>query len=185
MTSLNRPARLNRSVLALCGLVLLAAGGFAVTAYFMRWSRPLVPGTALPPTWVLVVAAGGAVVLGLLCVGWLVAQLNRKPKTTTWQLGSTSGRGRTTLPGTVAVQPFTDEVGGYPEVRSVDARMTGRPASPLLVLLIRVNQDADLGEVRRRINDEGLPRLREALELPELPARVEFRCTAKTGPRIR
>ncbi|ALG06043.1 hypothetical protein [Kibdelosporangium phytohabitans] len=185
MSSLNRPARLNRSVLALCGLVLLAAGGFAVFAYFMRWSRPLVPGTALPPTWVLVVTAAAAVIIGLLCVGWLGAQLNRKPKTTTWRLTSPSRRGRTTLPGTVAVQPFADEVLGYPEVRSVDARVTGKPASPLLVLLIRVNQDAELAEVRRRINDDSLPRLRQALELPELAVRTEFRCTAKAGPRIR
>lgn len=178
MSSLNRPARLNRSVLALCGLALLAAGGFAVAAYFMHWSRPLVPGTALPPKWVLVVTAGGAAVVGLLCVGWLVAQLNRRPKTTTWRLASESGRGRTTLPGAVAVQPFVDEVLGYGGVRSVDARMTGKPAAPLLVLLVRVRNDVEFAEIRRRINEDGLPRLRQALELPELAVRAEFRCTA-------
>nr|WP_042190709.1 hypothetical protein [Kibdelosporangium sp. MJ126-NF4]CEL19528.1 hypothetical protein [Kibdelosporangium sp. MJ126-NF4]CTQ94672.1 hypothetical protein [Kibdelosporangium sp. MJ126-NF4] len=184
MSSLNRPARLNRSVLALCGLVLLAAGGLALAAHFMGRSTPLIPGTTLPPTWVLVVIAVGTALAGLLCVGWLGAQLNRKPKTTTWRLTSTTGRGHTTLPGAVAVEPFAAEVHGYPGVHTVDARMTGKPDSPLLVLLIRANQDADLADIRRRINDDGLPRLRQALELPELKVRAEFRCTTKTGPRI-
>ncbi|SFW70882.1 hypothetical protein [Amycolatopsis australiensis] len=74
MTNLNRPARLNRTLLGLLGVSLLAAGGFALATHFRRLAvadpaAPLVPGTAAPPTWVWYVTAAVAVVLGLLACG--------------------------------------------------------------------------------------------------------------------
>ena len=84
MASLNRPARLNRTLLAVAGLLLLAAGAFAITTAYgwlplLDRDRPLVPGTQLPPTWVLFVVVVGAVVLGLLVLRWLGAQALRRP----------------------------------------------------------------------------------------------------------
>ncbi|KAA9166307.1 alkaline shock response membrane anchor protein AmaP [Amycolatopsis acidicola] len=189
MASLNRPARLNRTLLALIGLVLLAAGAFLVTTYY-GWlrlidrERPLVPGTELPPTWVLYVVAAGAVVLGLLFLSWLSAQALRRPKTSTWRWESVESQGRTDLAASVAVAPFEGEVGGYLGVQSADAVLSGSQDRPTLLVKVTAEPEADLTAVRERIVTDGVPRLKQALDLDELPTVVEF-AFADTGARVR
>lgn len=190
MTTLNRPARLNRGLLAILGITGLAAGGFAVATHFGRLSvidpdSTLVPGTGTPPTWVLYTAAAVAVVLGLLLLRWLLAQLARKPKTHTWHLETDPATGRTELPAATAISPFTTEVGAYPGVHSAHATLAGTPDAPAVALVISVEQDGDLTAIRHRIDTDGLPRLRQALDLDALPTTIEFRFSTKTGARAR
>jgi len=174
----------NRVLLFLCGSVLLGAGGFAVVAHLGRVpgldaGAPLVPGAELPPTWVLVVTAVVAVVLALLCLRWLLAQVPRTPATT-WRWAG--DHGTTRMSTSVATAPLAEEISGYPGVRKVEAALTGPHTAPRLALVVRAHGDADVREIRRRIDGEGLPRLREALESPELMATVEFRLAASTAP---
>jgi len=81
----NRPARLNRTLIAVLGLLLMTAGALPAAIRF-HWlpalgaDRPLVPGTALPPAWVLYAAAAAGIVLALAGLRWLAAQLVRKPR---------------------------------------------------------------------------------------------------------
>ncbi|MFD9702357.1 alkaline shock response membrane anchor protein AmaP [Lentzea sp. NPDC059081] len=179
---------MNRFLLGLLGLVLLLAGGAAVAVHFGVVPRvdrdaALVPGTALPPTWVLVVVAAAAVVLALLCLRWLLAQVPRR-KVASWRWAEEAGATR--LSSSTAAAPFAEEVAAYPGVRKVDAELTGPRTAPNLALVVRAHGDADLRGIRRRIDDEGLPRLREALETPDLRATVEFRvAAAKAGARVR
>ncbi|GLY38090.1 hypothetical protein Amsp01_041140 [Amycolatopsis sp. NBRC 101858] len=188
--SLNRPARLNRALLALFGLVLLAAGGFAVTAHFGQLSlvaadSALAPGTAPPPAWVWYVVAAGAIILGLLLLRWLAAQLTRKPKTHTWRFETDPGSGRTELAAGVAVAPFLTEVETYPGVHSAHATLAGTRDDPALALVLAVEQDGDPTAIRERLETHGLPRLRQALDLDTVPATIEFRFTTKAGARAR
>lgn len=178
---------MNRFLLGLLGLLLLIAGGAAVVLHFgfvPRIDRDavLVPGTALPPTWVLVVIAAAAVVIGLLCLRWLIAQVPRR-KVATWRWADDAGATRITT--ATAAAPFAEEITSYPGVRKVEAALTGPHTAPRLALVVRAHGDADLRGIRRRIDDEGLPRLREALGTPDLHATVEFRMTStKTGARV-
>jgi hypothetical protein len=187
MTSLNRPARLNRSLLAIVGIVLLAAGGFTLATHF-GWLRvldpaaPLVPGTDAPPTWVLVITAAVAIIFGLLCLRWLAAQLTRRPKTHTWRLERDPAHGRTDLAARTATEPFTDEISTYPGVHAARATLAGTQEAPVLALVISAEQDADLTEIRHRLDTHGLPRLRQALDLASLPVTLEFRFTTTTPP---
>ncbi|MEU7788976.1 alkaline shock response membrane anchor protein AmaP [Amycolatopsis sp. NPDC049159] len=190
MTNLNRPARLNRLLLGLFGLVLLAAGGFAVATHFGRLgvldpASPLVPGTAGPPTWVLYVAAASALVLGLLVLRWLLAQLARRPRTQIWRFETDPEHGRTELTADAAVVPFAEELRAYPGVHGARATLAGPRTDPGLALVISVAQDGDPARIRERVETEGLPRLRQALDLDELPVAVEFRFSSATGPRAR
>jgi hypothetical protein len=190
MTGHNRPARLNRTLLGLLGLVLLAAGGFAVATHFGKLTvlppdSPLVPGTGNPPIWALYVAAAAAVIVGLLLLRWLIAQLTRKPKTRTWRFESDPDTGRTELAASTAIAPFVDEVKTYPGVHAAHATLAGSRDDPAVALVISAEQDGDLTAIRHRLDNEGLPRLREALDLDELPVAVEFRFTAKTAARAR
>ncbi len=188
MTSFNRPARLNRTLLALIGLVLLAAGGFAVATHFgtlpvLAPDSPLVPGTGTPPTWALYAAAAVAIVLGLLLLRWLLAQPARKPKSHTWRFESDPGAGRTELAASTAIQPFLAEVTTYPGVHAAHATLAGTRENPAVALVLSAEQNGDVTAIRDRIEAEGLPRLRQALDLDALPTAVEFRFSAKTGAR--
>ncbi|HVV07741.1 alkaline shock response membrane anchor protein AmaP [Amycolatopsis sp.] len=189
MASLNRPARLNRTLLAFFGVVLLAAGAFAITTSY-GWLRlidreqPLVPGSELPPIWVLWLVAVVAVVLGLLFLWWLSAQALRRPKTSAWRWESAESRGSTNLAASVATEPFAGEVGRYRGVASADAVLSGNQDSPTLLVTVTAEPDADLTAVRERIATLGVPRLKEALDLTDLPTVVEFRF-ADTGTRVR
>jgi hypothetical protein len=173
-------ARLNRGLLALLGVVFLAAGVFGLAAHFGRLTvvKPtarVLPHQGQPHTWVLYTVAAAAILVGLLCLRWLAAQLAVRPRARTWQLETDPSRGRTELGTGVAVAPFTEEVTGYPGVRSVRAALTGTHRDPALSVTISAATDADLTAIRARLAAEGLPRLREALELDGLPAAVEFR----------
>ncbi|MGW4057608.1 alkaline shock response membrane anchor protein AmaP [Amycolatopsis sp. NPDC004747] len=190
MSSLNRPARLNRTLLTLIGLLLLAAGGFAVATHFgklrlLAADTPLVPGTARPPGWVWYVVAASAVIAGLLLLRWLAAQLARTPKTHTWRFGTEPDRGTTELAPGTAVEPFLAEVRTYPGVHAAHATLTGSRDAPALVLVLGAEQDGELSTIRNRLDTHGLPRLRQALDLDTLPVTIEFRFTTSTGPRIR
>ncbi|MGW6446885.1 alkaline shock response membrane anchor protein AmaP [Lentzea sp. NPDC055074] len=174
---------MNRFVLGLLGLVLLLAGGLAVAVHFgvvpqVDRGASLLPGTALPPAWVLWVVAAVAVVLALVCLRWLAAQVPRR-KVESWRWVDEAGATR--ISTATATEPFAEEITHYPGVRKVEAELTGPHTAPRLALVVRAHGDADLRGIRRRIDDEGLPRLREALGTPDLHATVEFRMTSSKG----
>ncbi|WP_040809714.1 hypothetical protein [Nocardia concava] len=183
-SSLNKPARLNRALLALAGLTLLAVGGYALAAFDSRlpWVRsgdPVTPGIAAPPTWVLVVIAIAAVVIGLGCLRWVAAQLRRVPKAVAWELSDPAAAGGTTLSSAVAARAVAADIEGYPEVGAATAVLSGPGGEPELYLIVTAAAGADLTALRRRILGEAVPRLREALAVPVIPVSMEFRLADK------
>ncbi|NIJ10649.1 hypothetical protein FHU38_000993 [Saccharomonospora amisosensis] len=189
MKSVNRPSRLNRSLLAVVGAVLVAGGGVALSTYF-GWSglfeptAPLVPGTQQPPTWALYVTAAVAVLVAVACLLWLAAQFTREPRTRTWHLETDPARGHTDIAPGTAVEPLVHDIVSYPGVHTADATLAGNRESPLLSLVVTTEQDADLTAVREQIAAHGLPRLRQALDLSTLPAVLEFRVAGPAGSRV-
>ncbi|MEC3953572.1 alkaline shock response membrane anchor protein AmaP [Nocardia sp. CDC153] len=182
--SLNRPARLNRALLALAGLVLLAGGGYALAAFGGRlpWvdgRDPVTPGTAAPPTWVLVLIVIAAAVIGLCCLRWVAAQLRRVPKAVDWELAGPEVAGSTTLSSAVAARAVAADIEGYPEVGSVSAVLSGPGRAPELYVIVTAAAGADLTALRRRILGEAVPRLREALAVGVMPVTMEFRLSDK------
>jgi hypothetical protein len=186
MTSPNRPARLNRALLALFGVVLLAAGGFTVATHYRRLKvidpdSALVHGTGKPPTWALYLIVAVAVIVGLLCLRWLAAQLVHRPRPQIWRFEDDIATGRTELGTTTAIAPFVDEVKTYPGVSTAAATLSGSRTSPAVALVISAEQDGDLTEIRHRLDTHGLPRLTQALDLGSPKVTVEFRFTTKTA----
>lgn len=186
---MNRPAALNRVLLAVFGLLLMAAGAVPAAIRFRRPpvlgdDRPLVPGTALPPTWVLYVIAAAGIVVALAGLRWLAAQVARKPRARVWRFESDPDAGGTELATTAAVVPFAEELRDYPGVHAATASLAGTRDDPALVVVVSVEQDGDPTEIRDRIRTEGVPRLCQALDLDNLPTRIEFRFTTSTGARV-
>ena len=183
MTAVNRPARLNRTLLALLGALLLAVC-VAVALVFLDLVRPLDPGAPVlpaagpPPPWTPVAMAAAGVVLGLLALRWLLAQFARGPKPQTWRLDD--GIGVTRYTPTIAMTPFIDEVDALPAVRAAHAALGGTSDAPTLAVVITAEPRADLREIRQRLAADALPRLRQALDLEALPVTVEFRFSTTT-----
>ncbi|MGI5220746.1 alkaline shock response membrane anchor protein AmaP [Nocardia sp. CA-290969] len=179
MAYANRPARLNRTLLALLGAALVAAGALALAAWAGWLGRvdpgtPLVPGTAAPPTWVFWVVITGAAILGLLCLRWLLAQFFRMPKPEAWRMETEGSAGRTVLSSRTAASALTADIESFGEVRAAEAWLAGPRATPELHLVVTAEPDADIARLRARIHDEAVPRLCRALEIGELPVRLEL-----------
>jgi hypothetical protein len=189
----NRPARLNRVVLALLGLVALAAGVFAVlrgtgvlaTVLPVPADEPVLAAELTPPAWVPWVAAAVAIVVGLLALRWLIAQAIRSPGSSDWQLARDPHAGRTYIDSDVAAAPVAEEITEYPGVESATARLTGPRQRPRLYLRVSTDHRADISDLRHRIDDDAIPRLVQALDLPGLPADVLLRLDAGSGSRTR
>jgi len=184
----SRPARLNRLLLGIFGLLLAAVGGLAVAAHFGRLDgvdarTAVVPDHPAPPSWVLWAIVAAAIVAGLGCLRWLSAQLPRTPRAGRWHAG-TPDSGGTTLDTATACAPLAADIEAYDGVRAAKARLSGPGRGPGLYLLVTASPDVDVTALRDRIRTHALPRLRQALELETLPVRMELHL-AGNGPRLR
>lgn len=185
---MNKPAILNRLLLAVLGSALLVGGGVTLAAHQGRLPRidpatSLTSGPVPPPDWVLWLVIAGCVGLGLMCLRWLAAQAFRGPARMAWRHRTESGR--TTVDTTSIAAPVSRDVESYLGVRSASARISGSDELPALTLWITVDQDTDLSHVCRRVGEHAVPRLAAAMEVAEIPVRVEFRLTTRTGARVR
>jgi hypothetical protein len=179
MKTPNRPARLNRALLAITGVLLLAAGAFELTAG-SGLIRQVGKDQALtflgdrPQDWVRYAVLAAAIVIGLAALRWLAAQAARRPRTSLWRLTAGPGHGVTVLHADTAAAPLAADVEGYDGVRSAAAWLVGARHSPALYLRVRTEYDTDLSALRRQIRDHAVPRLRGALELQSLPAAIHL-----------
>ena len=186
----NRPARLNRAVLGILGLLILAAAAFvllvgtgilrAVLPIPARRTAPRRPVT--PPPWVPWAVAAVAIIVGLLALRWLIAQTIRRPRTGTWQLAPDTSAGTTHIDSDTAAAPLADEITDYPGVHSATARLTGPRQHPRLYLRVSTDDRADISDLRHRIDTEAIPHLIQALDLPDLPADLLLRLDAAAVP---
>lgn len=189
MASPNRPARLNRTLLLLVAIVLLAAAAFTLLTAFgvvtvLGADDTLTPTSLSPPDWVAYVTLVVAVVVGLLALRWLLAQTQRRAKTGTWRMEADPAGGATRIDAQAAIEPLVDEVENYPGVHRASARLAGTAARPMLYLTVGTEDAADITDVRRRIDTDAVPRLRQALDLPALPAEILFRLDDARSARL-
>jgi hypothetical protein len=196
----NRPAALNRSLLSLVGLILLLGGAFVLAAGLgllpSRLGPVTLPGRAaslLPagltlPWWASWATVVVAAVVALLCLRWLVAQLSRRPATQTWRLtrhraatGETEQpAGTTRMDAAAAAAAVAADVESYTGVDRASAVLSGDRSHPELHLTVATTDDADVRDLRHRIDTHALPRLRQALELDSLPAELLLRVGVAT-----
>lgn len=189
----NRPARLNRTVLVLLGLLCLAVGGAVLLVGTgllgdllpVQADAPLLPLGLVLAAWLPAVVAAVAIIIGLLALRWLAAQPIRRPPSSIWQLSPDTRTGTTHIDSNAAARPLADEVEDYPGVRSATARLTGPRPHPHLHLRVSADDHADISDLRRRIDDDAIPHLAHALNLPALPADMLLRLVNAGGTRTR
>ncbi len=189
----NPPSRLNRSLLAVVGLLLLAAGATVLTIGLGPLpAAPLGigPDTALLPTqptlegWEPYAAAAAGTLLGLLALRWLLAQARRRPPDSIWHLDrSPTAPGSTALPTSAAAAAIAHDITTYRGVDTATATLAGSHSAPTVHLDVAIETRASVADLRHRITTEALPRLRTALQLDQLPAQLVLRLDAHDGTR--
>ncbi|MDL4821959.1 alkaline shock response membrane anchor protein AmaP [Actinomadura opuntiae] len=178
-----RPAHLNRTGLVVVGALMVAAGGVG----FARGLGVFGDGRATGPVfsatvrryaadhgWFWPAVAAALIVLALLGLAWLLAQ-GRSGRLPGLAMEPDPSGGRTRLSGRAVTDALESEVREYPGVRTVRARLLGSSRRPELRLNVAYGRRADPADLRRRIEEEGMPRLAAALGREAVPAVVRLR----------
>ena len=189
----NQPARLNRAVLAVLGVLTLAAGLFVllVGTGMLRALVPVPPDAPLIPanrtlqSWVPWAVVPAAIIVAVLALRWLIAQTIRRPGSSDWQLAPDTRHGSTHIDSDAAAEPLREEIAEYPGVLSATAHLTGPKQYPQLHLRVTTDDRADITELCRQIDTEAIPRLTRALDLPALSADLLLRLGTTSGVRAR
>ena len=176
----------NRVVLALIGLVLLAAGVGGLLLSFILIAHgtglwlvvpDLVVEFATSTWWLPWAVAAAAVVVALLGLWWLLAQFR-----VDWpsQLDLTGDRpdGTTTLAVGALTDAVEDDAASIRGVTDASASLRSQPTRRL-DLTVDLAAFADLGEVRRRLEQQTVARTRQVIDQPNLPIRIELRPTRR------
>lgn len=174
----------------LLGILLLAAGAYGAARGFGAFGDEAADDAVLTDAarsfvdrneqWLWPVAAGLAVLVAWLGWRWLRRQLVGT-RVARLDLSERAG-GPTFVQAAPAAAALGRDVESCPGVRAASARFLRDGARPEVALSVEVDDAAEVTVVERRIEDEAIPRLRQALEVDDLDARVRYRFAA-TGSR--
>ena len=183
-----RTARGNRLGLVIVGVILLAAGAFALV-------RGLGLATRLPPgepvvsaaerrmahtaPWFWWAAAVVAVIVLLLALRWLLVQ-GRSSRITTLRLDG-GADGDTRMPSRAITRAVEHDVTETPGVVRAHAALVGSRSRPTLRLDLTADDRADWPRLRQDVAGRVRDDLAASLELDELPTIVRVRMAAHGG----
>lgn len=188
------PDRLNRLLLVLVSLALLALGAYGLARGYDAFGadqadEPLLVepvrnwvGRNGNVFWPLVFVV--SVVLAYLSLRWLVAQFS-SPRLTEIDLTGDSSNGSTRLRAAGAAQALAEDIEGYREVSSATARVVSDGERPEVDVKVEVHDDADLPALRDKIEEQALPRFSRALEVPAVTANVVMHLVGPSERAVR
>lgn len=178
-----RTSHVNRTGLAIVGVLLLAAGVLALLRALDV--APGVLGAAGAPVtdqatrdfaaeqgWFWPVLAAVLVIVALLALWWLSAQTRADALRTIRLDAGPDGTSR--MPASAASGALAEDLGRSPYVTQVRAGYQGSANRPHLDLAVTMDPAADPQAVRERL-DAALDRQRRALEAPDLSTMVHLR----------
>ncbi len=187
------PDGLNRTVLTILALLLIAAGAYGLARGYGAFGdeqaadpvlgddvRDFVSDNA---NWFWPVAAVLSLLLAWLGLRWLVAQMST-PAVSHLPVRS-DGPGHTRLVATGAASALARDIEDYPGVRGARARIVSDHPSPEVEITVDVHDDADTVDVRRRIEEHALARFVTALEIQEVRPKLHFRLAEPAGRSVR
>lgn len=191
--SFRRSGGASRTLLLVLGLVLVAAGGAALSRALRVWDNTAGAGSRARSTLplltpdvssfvhrhgALIWPVAAAVGLLLALVGYLLlrAQLRTRPaKTRQVDLTDDPADGVTRVPTGVVTQAFVDDLASVPGVEDAGAQLRGDPARPLVDITLDVEDDADVDRVLSDVERGPLASLRSAFDLVPAHTAVEVR----------
>jgi len=182
--------RLNRVLLTILGVLLLAAGIYTL---LRSWGAlgdaaaddPLFTSAARDwvdrnQDWFWPVMAGVSTLIALLALRWLLAQL-RTDRPGNSDLAWSTASGRTRIRAGAIADAVSDDIESDPGVERATVRMVGDEQHPELHLYIDARDDASLAEIRDHLETHAIPHLQSALELDDVAAHARFRLVEPSG----
>jgi hypothetical protein len=170
----------NRTVLGLLGLVLLAAGGLGLALSFGAFGdsgQPLLPqgmrDYAQDQSWFWWAVAAACLVVALLGLRWLFAQL-ATDRVGRIDLTTDDRDGLTTVHGSALTDAVEAEAENLRGVVGASAHLLDRRGRRL-TLTVDLAEYADIAEVRDSLEDRVVAHARQAVDDPALPVDVELR----------
>ena len=186
------PDRLNRTVLTVLALLLLAAGAYGLARGYGAFGDdqahdPVLGGDVRDfvsdnANWFWPAAAVVSLLVAWVGLRWLVAQIS-SPAVSHLPVRS-DGPGHTELQATGAASALAGDIEAYPGVGAARARIVSDHPSPEVEITVDVHDDADVPALRRRIEEHALERFRTALELQELRSQVHIRLAERAGRTV-
>lgn len=182
-----------RGTLAVLGLLLLLAGGAALSRSLRIWDSTAGAGSSKRSTLPVLtpdvtsfvhqhgnviypVAAVVGLLLALLGYRLLRAQLRTRPaKTHQVDLTDDPAGGVTRISTSVVNEAFVDDLASVPGVEEATAEMRGDPARPLIDITLDITDDADVERVLEQVESGPLASLRSAFDLHPAHTAVEVR----------
>lgn len=173
--------RVNRAVLIVLGLLLLAAGVFGLLLGLGVLGEFQADRTVIDPAvndvartgWFWPVLGVAALLVAAFSAWWLVVQA-RTDRLARVRLDDDRQTGRTVLDGNAITRAVQDEVADLAGVTRASAHLSGSSSTPRLHLRVTLDGRVDPGDVHRAVTGRVLPHLRQALELERLPTRIEL-----------
>ena len=175
-----RVNKVNRTVEALLGLVMLAAGALGLAVSFGAFGDgdgPLLPqgmrDVAKEQPWFWWVVAAGCLLLALLGLLWLLAQL-RTDRVSRMDLTTDDREGLTTVHTRALADAVESETESVRGVAGASASVIDRKGRRL-TLTVDLTEYADIPEIRRTLEDRIVAHARQAIDDPGLPVDIELR----------
>ena len=177
--------RVNRTVIALLGLLLLAAGAYGLLRGFgvfgdAQSGDPLLTNGITgfvsdtePWFWVAVFVV--AVVVAVLAARWLKEQLAPSPSLSSLNVSTGDGSGRSKLDTSAVNAAVARDIEADPDVNGARVRVVPHGSAIGLDVRAVVADHGDVHAVRRRIETVVLDRARTALGRPDLAATIRLR----------
>lgn len=174
--------RTNRVVLALIGLILLAAGALALLVRFGVFGPDLAAEPVLGSDvvdfvdrsgWFWLVVGAVAAVLALLSLCWLLIQA-RSNRLGTVRIVEDTGGGPTILAAGALTDALEAEIAGCRGVHGVAAHLSEPSSGRLISIRVALDGRVSAAAVYEELSSTAIPHARQAVSAPELSVRVEF-----------
>ena len=178
---------INRVVLTVLGLLLVAAGGLGLAlsaGVFGAWraTYPVLHQevSTFPDgrPWFWWAVAGGLLLIATLALLWLLTQL-KTDRTTRLDRTTDARDGYTTLSASALTNAVEDETRGVTGVTGASANVHEHRGQHLF-LRVELADSANIAEVRTRLEDKVVAHLREGVGDPHFPVTIELRPAAST-----
>jgi hypothetical protein len=187
-----RVDRVNRVLLILLGLLCIAAGvmiflvGGGVFGDDQRHKvllRLAMRNWVDDHAWLWIIIGVASGILALLAIRWLWSQASTK-RVLALQLEPDRSHGHTRLAAGALNEAVAEELERIRGVSGASARLLGSPRDPLLRLDVKLNEDADLGFIRSRIEEDTVPHARTAASLNQLPVQLRLSVASELRRQI-
>lgn len=184
----SRATTVNRTSLIILGLLLAVAGGLGLVLSSGGFGAQDASSAVLPDQlrdvaadswWFWPALAVLCLVVAVLGGRWLLAQV-RTDRLGHLDFTDNPREGTTTLDSAAITRAVAAEVEEIHGVTGAAAHLRARHG-PRVDLTVDLTRRADVAQVRDQLETEVVPRLRQALDNPELPVAIQLRPGKKTS----